>query len=68
MTMLKNMGWKTLLAVALMVLVAVAEGVLGIDVPAVNVADNWGTVLIEALGLGGIRAAIAKNILGSLVK
>jgi hypothetical protein len=65
---MEKYGWKTLTAVALMVVVALAEGVLGIDVPGVTVADNWVTLLIEALGLGGLRAAMAKQIIGGLLK
>lgn len=61
-------GWKTYLAVGLMVVVALAEGALGIDVPGVNVADDWVKLLLEALGIGGLRAAIARNMLDGILK
>jgi len=54
-------GYKTYLAAFLLAAVGIIEGVLGIDIPGVQVDDNWFTILIGALGLGGIRHAIAKG-------
>ena len=53
-------GYKTYLAAFLLAVVGVVEGMLGIDIPGVQVDDNWFTILIGALGLGGIRHAIDK--------
>ena len=53
-------GYKTYLAAFLLAVVGIVEGVLGIDIPGVDVTENWFTVLITALGLGGVRHAISK--------
>lgn len=61
-------GYKTYAAAILLLVVAVAEGPLGISIPGVHVADNWLLLVIEALGLTGIRAAIAKQVIKGLTR
>lgn len=53
-------GWKTYLAAAALALSGLLEGLLGVDIPGVTVADNWMILLFGALGLTGLRAAITK--------
>ena len=53
-------GYKTYIVAALLAIVGVVEGVLGMDIPGVNVADDWFVILLEAAGLGALRAGVAK--------
>ena len=53
-------GYKTYLAAALLAAVALAEGLLGVDVPGVVLEDNWFFTFISALGLGGVGHKLAK--------
>jgi len=53
-------GYKTYIVAALLALVGIVEGVLGLDIPGVQVDDNWFTILLGALGLGALRAGVAK--------
>lgn len=53
-------GYKTYIAVVLLVAVGIVEGVFGIDIPGVDVSEDWFTILLAALGLGGARHAIGK--------
>lgn len=53
-------GKKTyLLVIAFAVVVFVEKG-LGFDVPGVTVGDDWLLILMNALGIGTLRAGIAK--------
>ena len=51
---------KTYLVVALAVVVAVLESVIGIDIPGIDVSQDWLGSILAAAGLGGLRAAIGK--------
>ena len=51
---------KTYLVVALAVVVAVLESVIGIDIPGIDVSQDWLGIILAAAGLGGLRAAIGK--------
>lgn len=53
-------GYKTYIVAALLAIVGIVEGVLGMDIPGVEVSDNWFTILLEAAGLGALRAGVAK--------
>ena len=53
-------GYKTYIVAAALAVVGIIEGVLGIDIPGVQVDDNWFLVLLNALGLGALRAGVAK--------
>lgn len=56
-------GYKTYIVVGMVVLIALVEGVLGIDIPGAEVGDNWLEYVLGALGLGGLRSALAKQVL-----
>lgn len=50
-------GYKTYIMVAILVAIALAEGLLGIDIPGAEVQNDWLTIVGGALGLAGLRAA-----------
>lgn len=54
-------NYKTYIVVAALIGVALVEGVAGIDIPGVQLEQNWVEVLLGALGLGALRAAIGKK-------
>ncbi len=54
-------GKKVYLLAIIVVLIVVCEKLLGIDVPGVEVGDNWMDFILAALGLTTVRAAIAKT-------
>lgn len=51
-------GHRTYIIASVLVLVVVVEKVLGINVPGVDVATDWFTHVLAALGLGTLRAGI----------
>lgn len=51
-------GYKTYLVAAILILVVAAEKGLGLDVPGVALQDDWLLVVLNALGLGALRAGI----------
>ena len=51
-------GYRTAIAVALLLGVVAAEKLAGIDVPGVEVGNDWLVYVLNALGLGGLRGAI----------
>lgn len=53
-------GYKTYIVAALLAIVGIVEGLLGMDIPGVTVSDDWMLVLLNALGLGALRAGVAK--------
>ena len=53
-------GYKTYAALALAVATALAEGVLGIDVPGVDFTGDYTAIIIAALAAVGFRSALAK--------
>lgn len=54
-------GKKTYFISFLVVAIALTEGVLGWDVPGVQVGADWITWMLSGLGLGTLRAAVAKS-------
>jgi hypothetical protein len=44
-----------------LVIIVIAEKVLGWDVPGVDVGDDWLGFILAALGLGATKAAIVKS-------
>ena len=54
-------GKKAYIIAIVIVLLVIIEKVLGIDVPGVEIGDNWGTLILNAGGLAAIRAGIAKK-------
>ncbi|EPX82113.1 hypothetical protein [Salipiger mucosus] len=53
-------GMKTYIVAATLILVVGVEQGLGIDVPGVELGENWMMAVMNALGLGTVRAAIGK--------
>lgn len=51
-------GKKTYLVAAVLMAVVVVEKGLGVDVPGVDLGNDWLLVLLNALGLGTLRAGI----------
>jgi len=54
-------GKKTYVVAVVVVLLVVLERVVGIDVPGVEITDDWGSWIIGAGGLAALRAGIAKK-------
>lgn len=54
-------GFKTYIIAALTVLLVVVTKVLGWEVPGFAVGDDWLTYVLGALGLGTLRAGVAKG-------
>lgn len=60
-------GAKTFLVGTMMVVVALMEGPLGMDIPMVEISGNWFELFSQGMAAMTIRAGIAsvtKNILG----
>jgi len=53
-------GYKTYIALALAVAVALVEGVLGVDVPGVDFSGDYGNIVLAVLVGAGFRSAMAK--------
>ena len=53
-------GYKTYIIAAVLVLVVIAEKLLGWDIPGVQVGDNWFDYIAAAFGLGALRHGVAK--------
>jgi len=51
-------GYKTYIVAAVLLLVVIVEQGLGIDVPGVDLGEDWLLVIMNALGLGTLRAGI----------
>ena len=57
--LLKN---KKMYGIAVVVIIIViAEKMLGLDIPGVDVGDDWLGFVLAALGLGATKAAIVKS-------
>ena len=53
-------GYKTYIVAALLLISVFVEKGLGIDVPGLTLENDWLLVLMNALGLGSLRAAVGK--------
>lgn len=53
-------GYKTYIAVALILGIVAMEKIVGFDIPGVTVGDDWLAFILGALGLSGLRSAIGK--------
>lgn len=53
-------GVKTYIVAFLIILIAVSEGLLGFDIPGVDVGTDWLGWMLNGLGLGTLRAGISK--------
>lgn len=48
-------GYKTYIIAAMVVAIAVIEGVLGIDIPGAEMQSDWLNWIAGAIGLGALR-------------
>lgn len=55
-------GAKTYVIAVLIVAIAISEGLLGFDIPGVDVGDDWLGWMLNGLGLGTVRAGIGKAV------
>ena len=54
-------GYKTYLVMAALLAVVALEKGLGLDVPGVALGDDWTLIVMNAIGLGALRAGIGKG-------
>lgn len=54
-------GYKTYAVVAVLLITVAIEKLLGVDVPGITITDDWGLVVLNALGLGALRSGIAAS-------
>ena len=54
-------GKKTYIIAAVVALLGIVQGILGIEIPGVELGDNWIMTVLGALGLGTLRAGVAKS-------
>ncbi len=57
-------GKKMYVVSFFIVFVGVAEGLLGIDLPGIQIEGDWLQYVVGGLGLGSLRSAISKIIGG----
>ncbi|RMF06602.1 MAG: hypothetical protein D6773_04245 [Alphaproteobacteria bacterium] len=55
-------GYRTYIVSTLVVLIGIAEGLLGLDIPGVTVGDNWLNYILVGTGFSSLRAAVNKAI------
>lgn len=53
-------GYKTYIVAAMVVAVALCEGVLGVDIPGAEMQQDWVNYVLAALGFGALRAGVGK--------
>ena len=53
-------GYKTYI-IAFMLLAVGILGMFGIDIPGAQLPDNWLVLVLNGLGLGGLRLAVSKS-------
>ncbi|CUI01126.1 hypothetical protein [Leisingera aquaemixtae] len=56
-------GKKTYIIAAMILLSVLVEKGLGIDVPGIEVGDDWFLLVLNALGLGTLRSGINSGLL-----
>ena len=54
-------GKKSYLIAGAIILLVILEKVLGIDVPGVELGDNWGEWILGAGGLSALRAGVGRK-------
>lgn len=54
-------GHKTKIISVVIFALAILEGPLGIDVPGVEISDDWLNVALTGLGLGTLHAAVGRK-------
>jgi hypothetical protein len=55
-------AYRTYIIAGVLLLIVIAEKGLGIDIPGAEVGDDWLFVILNALGLGTLRAGIGKAL------
>lgn len=55
-------GKKTYLVAAMVIAIGLAEGVFGIDLPGVEVGEDWLAYILNGIGLGTLRAGVQKAV------
>lgn len=53
-------GYKTYIVAAAVVMIALCEGVLGIDIPGAEMQQDWVNYVLGALGFSALRAGVGK--------
>lgn len=53
-------GKKTYAVAALVLLVVIVEKVAGIDIPGIDIGDDWLNYVMSALGLTALRNAMGR--------
>ena len=54
-------GYRTYIIAAALLLIVLVEKGIGIDIPGIEIDDDWLLLTLNALGLGSIRAGIGRN-------
>lgn len=54
-------GYRTYAVAILLVLCVVAEKLFGLDIPGFDPGADWLSVMLDAVGLGTLRASIGGN-------
>lgn len=57
-------GKKTYIVGAMVIAIGVIEGPLGMDIPGVDIGPDWVMYVMNGMGLGTLRAGIAKAAVG----
>jgi hypothetical protein len=53
-------GYKTYIVAVMVSLIAILEGVVGIDIPGADMQQDWLNYIAMSLGLGSLRHALMK--------
>jgi hypothetical protein len=53
-------GYKSYIVAFMVALIAVLEGIVGIDIPGAQMQSDWFNWVLAALGLGALRSSVAK--------
>ena len=53
-------GWKTYIVVAVYIAAVLSKKFLGVDIPGFDVSGDWLSQVWAMLGLGALRAGVAK--------
>jgi hypothetical protein len=53
-------GYKTYIVAAMVALIALVEGFLGVDIPGAEMQNDWLLILAGAFGLGFLRSGMKK--------
>lgn len=54
-------GYRTYVVAATLLLIVIVEKGLGFDIPGVEVGTDWLLLVLNALGLGTLRAGVSRR-------